>query len=58
MKQYTQIMFASVNHELRTPINGKLDELLKITTFLVEISDSKQSDMHETICKPDWADVL
>lgn len=23
MKQYSQIMFASVNHELRTPINGK-----------------------------------
>ena len=22
MKQYTQIMFTSVNHELRTPING------------------------------------
>jgi hypothetical protein len=23
MKQYSQIMFTSINHELRTPINGK-----------------------------------
>ena len=37
MKQYTQIMFASVNHELRTPINGKFYQ------HVIVFSYSKQS---------------
>jgi signal transduction histidine kinase len=28
MKNYTKIMFASVNHELRTPINGIQNSLM------------------------------
>ena len=40
MKQYSQIMFTSINHELRTPINGKWPLVSKLFMQLYKTASS------------------
>ena len=38
MKQYSQIMFTSINHELRTPINAIINSLTCMKPFMVSMA--------------------
>ena len=38
MKQYSQIMFTSINHELRTPINAIINSLTCMRPYIVQMA--------------------